>query len=268
MKIVRFMIDDVIQYGIKQNKTIYAIEGTPFDCNWNSIMPVVTGAAYKEKDVSLLAPCEPSKYVGVGLNYLDSIRAMCVATPQTPVLFLKPSTAIIGNEEAVVYPAGDEPVDLAFEGELAIVIKKKCFRIEEDQAGEYILGYTVTNDVTDMEKMGEIKEGNSVRLKACDTFAPIGPYIETDLDPNNLRIRTWVNRKLAQDGNTKDLIFKPNWIVSYISKIMTLLPGDIIATGTPKGARVVSPDDTVKIEIEGIGTLSNIFKFDPARECH
>jgi len=169
------------------------------------------------------------------------------------LIFLKPSTAIIGPGETIVLPRFSRRVD--YEGELGVVIGRQAKDVPEDEAGEYILGYTCFNDVTERTIQGE--DGQWTRAKSYDTFAPIGPWIETDLDPSDLSIETRLNGELRQSARTSDLIFGVFQLVSFISEVMTLLPGDVIATGTPSGIGPVSDRDVVEVSIDNIGTLTN-----------
>jgi 2-keto-4-pentenoate hydratase/2-oxohepta-3-ene-1,7-dioic acid hydratase in catechol pathway len=247
VKIGRFAEGDRIFYGIVSGDTVREISGDIF-------------AAYRLLDVNLrlselkvLAPCVPSKIVAVGLNYRTHAAEVKMELPQEPILFLKPSTAVIGPEETILYPAMAKRVD--YEGELGVVIGKKCQAVSVEQAPDYILGYTCINDVTarDLQK----KDGQWTRAKGFDTFAPLGPFIETELDPSDLRIETFLNQENKQSASTSDLIFPVPYLVSFISRVMTLLPGDVIATGTPEGIGPMRPGDLVEVSIEGIGILRN-----------
>jgi 2-keto-4-pentenoate hydratase/2-oxohepta-3-ene-1,7-dioic acid hydratase in catechol pathway len=189
----------------------------------------------------------------LGLNYHSHAEELKLPIPANPLLFLKPSTSVIGPEDDIVYPDSSERVD--YEAELAVVIKAKAYRVPQDGALDYVLGYTCFNDVTarDLQK----KDVQWTRAKSFDTFAAIGPHIETELDPGNVNLEAYLNGELKQGGNTSDLIFPVPELVSFISHIMTLLPGDIIATGTPSGIGPMKPGDTVEIKVAGIGTLRN-----------
>jgi len=173
--------------------------------------------------------------------------------PSEPVIFIKPSTAVIGPGEAIIYPRSAARVD--YEAELGVVIKKKARNVPAGNAAEYIEGYTCFNDVTarDLQK----KDVQWSRAKSFDTFAPIGPCVKTDIDPSRLRIRSYLNGELKQDSNTSDFIFDVPRLVDFISGVMTLLPGDVIATGTPSGVGPMGPGDEITVEIEGIGRLTN-----------
>ncbi len=207
----------------------------------------------KLDEVSLLAPVAPSKIVSVGLNYRDHARELGMSVPDEPIIFIKPSTSVIGPGEPIIYPASSARVD--YEAELAVVIKEKVKNVSKEDAPGYILGYTCFNDVTarDLQK----KDGQWTRSKSFDTFAPVGPWIETDIDPGNLSIRSYLNGELKQDSKTSEFIFTVMELVEFISKVMTLLAGDVIATGTPANVGEVKAGDEVTVEIEGIGKLTN-----------
>jgi 2-keto-4-pentenoate hydratase/2-oxohepta-3-ene-1,7-dioic acid hydratase in catechol pathway len=205
-------------------------------------------------EVTLLPPVRPSKIVAVGRNYKDHAAELGNPLPPEPLLFLKPSTAVIGPHEGILYPEMSRRVD--YEGELAVVIRKKACRLrEQEPVEEYILGYTCLNDITarDLQE----KDGQFTRAKSFDTFAAVGPCVAVGLDPSHLAIKTFLNGKLRQSSNTMHLIFSVPFLVRFISQIMTLMPGDIITTGTPAGVGPMQPGDRVDVQIEGIGTLSN-----------
>ncbi len=196
---------------------------------------------------------QPTKVVLVGLNYKDHAKELQMPLPDEPILFLKPPTSVIGPEEYIVYPSQSVRVD--YEAELAVVIKDTCKNIEPDAVMEFVEGFTCLNDVTarDLQK----KDVQWTRAKSFDTFCPVGPRIVSDIDPNNVKIQSFLNGELKQDSNTSNFIFTTEELVSFTSKVMTLLPGDIIATGTPSGIGAMQRGDTVEIKIEGIGTLRN-----------
>lgn len=210
------------------------------------------GEVLSLEDVTLLPPCQPSKIVCVGLNYVKHAQELKMPLPDEPILFLKPPSAILAPGGQIVYPPSSIQVD--YEGELAIVIGKRCRNVSADEAEKYILGYTCFNDVTarDLQR----KDGQWTRAKSFDTFAPFGPWI-SKIDPSDADIKTRVNGKLVQDSNTSDLIFSIPRLVQFISAVMTLEPGDVIATGTPPGVGQLQKGDLVEVEIEGIGVLKN-----------
>ncbi|MBN1384509.1 MAG: fumarylacetoacetate hydrolase family protein [Elusimicrobia bacterium] len=196
---------------------------------------------------------KPSKVIAVGLNYIDHARELKMKLPAEPVIFLKPSSAVIWNNQEIKYPKMSKQVD--YEAELAIVIGKKCKNVSEKNAKKYILGYSCFNDVTarDLQK----KDGQWTRAKSFDTFCPIGPHIVSGINPDNLKIELFLNSKLKQSSNTENLIFKTEKLISFISKIMTLEKYDVIATGTPVGVGPVRIGDKIEVKIEKIGTLTN-----------
>ncbi len=210
------------------------------------------GSLYLLEEVELLAPSQPSKIICVGLNYIEHARELNMQLPEEPILFIKPPSAAIGSGEKIIYPIYSRQVD--YEGELAVVIAKRSKDISAQIAWKYILGYTCFNDVTARDL--QARDGQWTRAKSFDTFAPFGPWI-ANIDPSEVDIQTRVNGKAKQDSNTSDLIFGIPKLIEFISHIMTLEPGDVIATGTPPGVGPLKKGDVVEIEIEGIGTLRN-----------
>jgi 2-keto-4-pentenoate hydratase/2-oxohepta-3-ene-1,7-dioic acid hydratase in catechol pathway len=202
------------------------------------------------KDVRLLAPCRASKVVCLGLNYRPHAAELNIKLPELPLLFLKPSTSVIGHGDDIVLPLNPERIDYEAVGRG----HRRRPNMAADYAG-YVLGYTCFNDVTD--RVAQVKDGQWTRAKGYDTFAPTGPCISTAISPFNLKLETLVNGEVKQSGNTCDLIFGIPRLISFISGIMTLLPGDVIATGTPDGIGPLQAGDTVEIIIEGIGALRN-----------
>jgi len=195
----------------------------------------------------------PTKIVLVGLNYKEHAKELNMPLPPEPIIFMKPVTALIGPGECIVYPPQATRVD--YEAELAIVIKDACKDIEPEGVMAHIEGFTCLNDVTarDIQK----RDVQWTRAKSFDSFCPVGPEIVKDIDPNNLTIRSFLNGELRQDSNTAEFIFTVEELVSFISQVMTLMPGDIIATGTPGGIGAMHRGDTIEVTIEGIGTLRN-----------
>jgi 2-keto-4-pentenoate hydratase/2-oxohepta-3-ene-1,7-dioic acid hydratase in catechol pathway len=225
--------------------------GHPFGVN-ESVRP--TGARYPLIDVRLLAPVLPSKVIAIGKNYADHAREMGGEPPPEPVIFLKPSTAVVGPRDPIVYPAElSERVD--FEGELAVVIGRLCRQVPAERASEVIFGYTCANDVTARDL--QAKDGQWARAKGFDTFCPLGPWIETDLNPADLDLTTVVNGEIRQNTRTSLLLHDVPALVSYVSDVMTLLPGDVLLTGTPAGVGPLKEGDEVSVTIENIGTLTN-----------
>lgn len=248
MKIVRFSYRGNITYGVIEGEKVQPFSGSPFADGF-----AASGQAVPLKDLKLLAPCQPSKLVCLGLNYKPHGDELKMKLPDLPLLFLKPSTAVIGPEENIVLPPGSERID--YECELAVVIGRTARNIKEANFADYVLGYTCFNDVTD--RVAQALDGQWTRAKSHDTFAPLGPCIDTSVDPFNLKIETHVNGKTVQSDYTSALIFHVPHLVSFISRIMTLLPGDVIATGTPAGIGPLKSGDIVEITIEKIGTLRN-----------
>ncbi len=250
MRIVRFEMQGRTGYGILDGEKIEVLWGTPYDGG----LANTTGEVVSLPEVKLLAPCEPTKIVAIGLNYRDHAVEFGNPIPDEPLIFMKPNTAVIGPDDDIVYPEMSRRVD--YESELAMVIGKTARQVKEADFKDYILGYTCINDVTarDLQK----KDGQWTRAKGFDTFAPIGPWIETEIaDPNNLTVEGYLNGERRQHSNTNNLIFPVAALVSFISRIMTLLPGDVIATGTPSGVGPMRPGDVVEVKLEGIGALRN-----------
>jgi 2-keto-4-pentenoate hydratase/2-oxohepta-3-ene-1,7-dioic acid hydratase in catechol pathway len=203
---------------------------------------------------AVLPPVVPTKIICLAVNYRAHAAEMGHAIPEEPVLFLKAPSAVIGSGQPIVLPRMSQRVD--FEGELAIVLGKVCRRVAVEDIPSHIFGYSCANDVTarDLQK----RDGQYGRAKGFDSFAPVGPWIETEVaDPDDLTLRTTVNGELHQEGNTSDMVFSPFEIVSRISQVMTLFPGDVILTGTPPGVGALAPGDEVRVEIESVGTLIN-----------
>jgi len=249
MRVARFKTKTgVVKYGIVSKDHLRVIIATPFEG-----MIIGTSEAYGFDEVTLLAPCEPSKIVAVGLNYKEHVKELGMELPDTPLLFMKPQSSVIGHGQEIIYPRQSNRVD--YEAELGVVISQKATNIPEDKAHRYILGYTCVNDVTarDIQKI----DGQFTRSKSFDTFCPFGPWIETELKPDNLKIECLVNGELKQSASTSDLIHSVTKLVSFISQHMTLEPGDLIATGTPKGIGELKPGDEVVVRIDGIGELKN-----------
>jgi 2-keto-4-pentenoate hydratase/2-oxohepta-3-ene-1,7-dioic acid hydratase in catechol pathway len=211
------------------------------------------GTSYELGQVKLLAPCSPSKVVCLGLNYRSHAEEINLAVPEVPLIFIKPSTAVIGPDDNIVLPPLSRRVD--YEGEMAVVIGRKAKDVAEDKAGEHILGYTCFNDIS--ERHDQRNDGQWTRAKSYDTFAPLGPCIQTDLDPLEVNLETYLNGELCQSARTSDLIFGVSRLITFISGVMTLLPGDVIATGTPSGVGRLNPGDVVEVKIEQVGTLRN-----------
>jgi 2-keto-4-pentenoate hydratase/2-oxohepta-3-ene-1,7-dioic acid hydratase in catechol pathway len=247
MKIVRYQDASLVKYGVIEGDAVREMDGDPFE-HFH-----LASKIKKIGEVRLLSPCLPSKIVALGLNYRDHAEEVKMPIPKEPLLFIKPSTSVIGPGESIIYPKLSKRVD--YEAELAVVIGKVAKKVSEQKASGYILGYTCLNDVTARDL--QPKEGQWTTSKGFDTFCPIGPWIVTDIDPHRLDVTSFLNGERRQHSNTKNLIFGPHELVSFISRVMTLLPGDVIATGTPSGIGPMTIGDRIDVVIEGIGTLSN-----------
>jgi 2-keto-4-pentenoate hydratase/2-oxohepta-3-ene-1,7-dioic acid hydratase in catechol pathway len=249
MKIVRYEFGGRAWYGIidPAGGVIREIAGEPYE----GIRE--TGVTRRREDVVLLCPVVPGKIVAVGLNYKDHAKEVGMRIPEEPLLFLKASSSVVPHGANIVYPRQSKRVD--YEAELAVVIGRKAKDVPAGEAASYIFGYTCMNDVTARDL--QIRDVQFARSKGFDTFAPIGPWVATDVDPGALPIRCRVNGELRQSGNTRDMGASVYRLVEYISSNMTLFPGDVIATGTPSGVGPLQPGDVVEVEIGGIGTLAN-----------
>jgi 2-keto-4-pentenoate hydratase/2-oxohepta-3-ene-1,7-dioic acid hydratase in catechol pathway len=199
---------------------------------------------------------QPTKIIAIGLNYYDHAKEVGMAVPDYPLIFLKPPTSVIEAGEAIIFPP--QTAELHYEGELAIVMKDTTRKVSREEARDHIAGYTCANDVTarDLQR----RDGQWTRAKSFDTFCPLGPRIVRDIDPGNCEIMTRVNGVIRQHSHTKNMIFDVFEVVSFVSAIMTLLPGDVIITGTPPGVGPMDIGDEVEVEIEGIGVLRNVVK--------
>ncbi len=230
-----------------EDEYLHVLDGQPFsELNFS-------GEQIALEKVRLLPPCLPSKIVATGINYAQHARELGYEIPAEPLIFIKPPSAIVGPEEEIVLPAMSSRVE--FEGELAVVIGRTAKNILPGNALGHVLGYTCFNDVTarDLQK----KDIQFTRSKSFDTFAPVGPVIETDLEPGALELSSILNKEVRQKANTASLIWSVPELISFISRVMTLFPGDIIATGTPSGVGKLVKGDNISIHISGIGTLTN-----------
>ncbi|ADB57080.1 fumarylacetoacetate hydrolase family protein [Archaeoglobus profundus] len=206
---------------------------------------------YEIEDYRFLPPIKPTKIVCIGLNYMDHAEELNMEIPEEPIIFLKPPSAVIGHEDVIVMPRISKRVD--YEGEIAVVIGKRCKNVKKEDAMDYVLGYTCFNDVTARDLQS--KDGQWTRAKSFDTFAPIGPYVVTEV-PEKLKIETRLNGKVVQKSDTSNLIFDIPTLIEFISNIMTLERGDVIATGTPAGVGMLKSGDVVEVEVNGL-TLRN-----------
>jgi 2-keto-4-pentenoate hydratase/2-oxohepta-3-ene-1,7-dioic acid hydratase in catechol pathway len=251
VRIARFSLDDDLSYGVldEDGATLVVVSGDPLV---GQVAP--TGRRVALADVRLLAPVIPrSKVIAIGRNYADHAAELGNEVPPEPLVFLKPNTSVIGPGDPIVRPTGSTRVD--FEGELAVVIGRIARYVPEERVPEVIFGYTVANDVT--ERNWQKTDGQWWRAKGADTFCPLGPFIETSLDVADLRLTTRLDGEVLQRGSTSQMVFDVPAIVSFVSSVMTLLPGDVILTGTPAGVAPMVAGQRVEVEIEGIGTLSN-----------
>ncbi|VXB81331.1 fumarylacetoacetate hydrolase family protein [Nocardioides sp. AX2bis] len=264
MRIVRFTTGDEPSYGVltgeldefgqpEEDAVVVALAGDPLYVGIKLL-----DTEHRLEDVRLLAPVLPrSKVVGIGRNYAAHAAELGHDLPAEPLMFLKPNTSVVGPGDPVYYPR--QTSDLHYEGELAVVIGRICRDIPAEQATDVIHGYTIANDVTarDLQR----SDGQWARAKGMDSFCPLGPWVETDLDPvrftEGLKVQTHLNGDLKQDGTTADMIFDVPALVAHVSAAMTLLPGDVILTGTPEGVGPMEVGDEVEVSIEGLGTLTN-----------
>jgi 2-keto-4-pentenoate hydratase/2-oxohepta-3-ene-1,7-dioic acid hydratase in catechol pathway len=247
MRICRVTAGNEQFYAVLEKDKLKRISGTPFERH------AFTGRTYSPGEYTLLAPCVPSKVVAVGLNYRGHAKEMGDELPAEPKIFLKPATSVIGPEMDILMPPQSQRVD--YEAELAVVIGRTCRTVSSEDAMAYVLGFTCLNDVTarDLQK----RDGQWTRAKSFDTFCPIGPWIETEMRYDNAAVISRLNGKVCQQSRTSDLIFNIGSLVSFISGVMTLLPGDVIATGTPAGIGPMADGDAIEIEVEGVGVLRN-----------
>jgi 2-keto-4-pentenoate hydratase/2-oxohepta-3-ene-1,7-dioic acid hydratase in catechol pathway len=253
MRIVRFSAGKEIKYGVLNNNTIRVLGEDPFSGFGNNSGYQFEGPSFQLENVKLLAPCSPSKIVCLGVNYRAHAKEMSSTPPPNPLIFIKPSTAVVGPEDPIILPSKYHRVD--YEGELAVVIGRKAKLVSPEDSHRYILGYTCFNDVT--ERQFQKDDVQWTRAKGFDTFAPLGPWIETEIEADDLQLETYLNGELRQKVRTSELIFGIPAVVSFISGVMTLLPGDVIATGTPSGIAPMKAGDVVEVKIEKIGTLRN-----------
>lgn len=252
MKYVRFLDNSKeIRFGFIEEEKVRLLDGPFLDSNSNP-----TDSLLLIDEITLLAPVEPSKIICVGLNYALHAQELDHALPEDPVIFMKPQTSVIGPDAQIIYPKISQRVD--YEAELAVVIGKRIKEVPENEAAEAIFGYTCANDVTarDLQK----KDGQWTRGKSFDTFCPIGPWVVTDIDPSHLDIQLLLNGEIKQSSNTQYFINSVPKLVSFISQVMTLNPGDVVLTGTPEGVGPMQPGDEVIVRIQSIGELRNTVK--------
>ena len=250
MRLVRFNSGGSTSYGVLDGDSIRQIMGEPFaEINYS-------GETFSLADVKLLAPVEPKKIVLVGLNFASHAAEIHQETPSEPLIFFKPSSAVIASGEEIVLPHQSTQVEI--EAELTVVIGKRAKNVSQEKVSDYILGYTVANDVTARDI--QFSDLQWARSKAFDSFCPVGPWIETDFVPENKRISSTINGETKQDASTSEMVYSPEFLISYISHNFTLEPGDIVLTGSPAGISRVVAGDVVQCSIEGIGTLHSFVK--------
>ena len=256
MKLARFTACGITSYGVVNGNTVKAIRGLP----WEALS--ATGAEYALSGVELLAPVEPPNVIAIGANYRKHIEESGAKVPSAPLVFLKATTAVTGPGKAVVLPAM-APGEVDFEAELAIVIGRTCRRVSEADALGYVLGYTCANDISARDCQRRL-DSQWARAKSFDTFCPLGPWIETELDGNRCGISLKLNGQTLQHSNTADMLFSCRKLISYCSQFATLLPGTVILTGTPEGVGFarkpplfLKAGDVMEVGIEGIGVLEN-----------
>jgi 2-keto-4-pentenoate hydratase/2-oxohepta-3-ene-1,7-dioic acid hydratase in catechol pathway len=253
VRIARYSHDGEVKFGVVEGETasgavlLADIAGHPFG-------PITFSGERRPLDsVRLLPPVLPSKVVAIGKNYAEHASEMGGDVPEQPLVFLKPSTSVVGSGDVIAYPPSSSRVD--YEGELAVVIGRLCRDVPLSRAGEVVFGYTCANDVTARDQ--QATDGQWSRAKGYDSFCPLGPWIETELSPDDLRVTTTLNGEVKQDGRTAQIVHKIPALITYITACMTLLPGDVILTGTPAGVGPMEIGDEVAVEIEGIGRLVN-----------
>ncbi len=246
MRIVRVHHEDNARYGLADGDTVTLISDEPFAA-WE------TEGQLGLEDAQLMAPTMATKIVCVGLNYRDHARELDMEVSPDPVIFLKPSTALNAPGGAIAVPEGADTID--YEAELAVVIGRRAHNVAPEHADEHILGFTCANDVT--VRRFQQEDGQWTRAKAFDGFCPVGPWVETEVDPADVKVEAFLNGECVQSGRTSDMIRDPYELVSFISGVMTLLPGDLVLTGTPAGVGPMRPGDVVEVRIEGVGSLTN-----------
>ena len=255
MRIARFAKGDGVAYGVVEGEaaqTIAELYGHPFGIDPSGVR--LTGQRYPLAEVRLLAPVLPSKVVAVGKNYAEHVREMGSELPAEPVLFLKPSTSVTGPGDRIAYPVKlTDRVD--YEGELAVIIGRLCRDVPKERAYDVVFGYTCANDVTARDL--QLKDGQWTRAKGFDTFCPLGPWMETATDPSDLGITTTENGEVRQHARPRELLWDVPSLIEYVSAVMTLLPGDVLLTGTPEGVGPLTDGDEVSVTVESIGTLTN-----------
>jgi 2-keto-4-pentenoate hydratase/2-oxohepta-3-ene-1,7-dioic acid hydratase in catechol pathway len=249
MKFARFKVNEEVYTGVINENIIKEINGDLFG-DWD-----YTGKEFHKDDTKLLAPLEPTQIIGIGANFVSKLEDLPSELPEIPVFFFKPATSVIGPEDEIIIPEGIQQVK--FESELAVVIGKEAKNVPESEVLNYIFGYTIGNDVTAPQFFHQ--DGHWTIGKSFDTFTPLGPVIETELDPFNVIVEASLNGVEKQNSHAELMIVPLRKMISYLSKVMTLKPGDVILTGSPLGAELVGEGDVIECEIKEIGTLRNTF---------
>ncbi len=247
MKLARYRHQGHIFFGVLEEGVLHELERTPF------LDARRQGRSYPLEEVELLPPVFPQKIIAVGLNYRDHAEEFGLEMPDEPVLFMKPSSSLLAHGGEIVYPQMSKRVD--YEAELVLVCGRECRNVTPREAASCVLGYTCGNDVTARDL--QAKDGQWTRSKSFDTFCPLGPIIETELDPSDLRIELRLNGETRQSSTTANMAFGPADLLSFVSRVMTLYPGDLIMTGTPSGVGEMFPGDTVEVIIQGLDPLRN-----------
>ncbi|MDC3414830.1 fumarylacetoacetate hydrolase family protein [Terrihalobacillus insolitus] len=249
MKIARFTVHDKVSTGVLDDHKVKEITGDIFG-DWE-----YTGASFSENEIKLLAPIEPNQVIGIGANYVAKVEDIPNELPEIPVFFFKSTSSVIGPEDKIVIP--DRIDQVKFESELAVVIGKEAKNVPESEVLDYVFGYTVGNDVTAPQFFHE--DGHWTIGKSFDTFTPLGPVVVTDLDPSSVYVQANLNGNEKQNSSTELMIIPIRKMISYLTTVMTLKPGDVILTGSPVGAELVGEGDVIECEIKQIGTLRNTF---------
>jgi 2-keto-4-pentenoate hydratase/2-oxohepta-3-ene-1,7-dioic acid hydratase in catechol pathway len=251
MKYVRFEENLEVKFGVLEGETITQLDGDFLTGTANKL-----DKTFSKSEVKLLAPVNPGKIIAIGLNYAMHAEESGKPVPEEPMMFMVSPSAVIADGEDIILPNLENRID--YEAEIAVVIGKEAKKVKREEALSYVLGYTINNDVSNRNL--QKKDGQFTRAKSFDTFKPLGPVIETDINPNNVGIKLTVNGEVRQDSNTNDLIHDIESLIVKVTEVMTLNPGDVIITGTPSGVGPLKPGDEVVVEIEGIGTLTNKVK--------
>ncbi|MFO8066913.1 MAG: fumarylacetoacetate hydrolase family protein [Bacteroidales bacterium] len=250
---MRFIMSgEDVSHGIIDQEKILEVKAP--DSDWNAEKIRETGSNFALDEINIISPCLPSKIVCLGLNYRSHAEELNLKMPEVPIIFMKPSTSVIGPGEKIIYPPQSRRVD--YEAELGVVIGRRAHRVQKSEALNYVFGYTCANDVTARDK--QTPDGQWAYAKSFDTFCPLGPVIETEIkNPEALPIKGLLNGKVVQEATTADHLFTVAEIIEYVSGCMTLLPGDVIMTGTPSGIGPFVAGDNFEVNIEGIGSLNN-----------